>query len=98
MAMIRHKTESIYRRYSIVDQAMLEMGTSKLEALQSGVADHEASGCLDAQEAVCFYFAIGDLRARSISASICCSLAPKNLLRSWRVVDSSIRACRSVKV
>jgi hypothetical protein len=34
MAMIGHKTESIYRRYSIVDQAMLEMGTSKLEALQ----------------------------------------------------------------
>ena len=36
MAMIGHKTESIYRRYSIVDQAMLEMGTLKLEALQQG--------------------------------------------------------------
>jgi hypothetical protein len=34
MAMIGHKTESIYQRYSIVDQAMLEMGTAKLEALQ----------------------------------------------------------------
>jgi site-specific recombinase XerD len=34
MAMIGHKTESIYRRYSIVDQGMLEIGTSKLEALQ----------------------------------------------------------------
>jgi site-specific recombinase XerD len=34
MAMIGHKTESIYRRYSIVDQAMLEMGTAKLDALQ----------------------------------------------------------------
>lgn len=34
MAMIGHKTESIYRRYSIVHQAMLEMGTSKLDALQ----------------------------------------------------------------
>ena len=34
MAMIGHKTESIYRRYSIVDQSMLEMGTAKLEALQ----------------------------------------------------------------
>jgi site-specific recombinase XerD len=34
MAMIGHKTESIYRRYSIVDQAMLEMGTSRLDALQ----------------------------------------------------------------
>ena len=32
--MIGHKTESIYRRYSIVDQGMLEMGTAKLEALQ----------------------------------------------------------------
>ncbi len=35
MAMIGHKTESIYRRYSIVDQGMLEMGTAKLEALQN---------------------------------------------------------------
>ena len=34
MKLVGHKTESIYRRYSIVDQAMLEMGTSKLEALQ----------------------------------------------------------------
>ena len=34
MAMIGHKTESIYRRYSIVDQAMLEIGTAKLDALQ----------------------------------------------------------------
>lgn len=33
MAMIGHKTESIYRRYSIVDQAMLEMGASRLDAL-----------------------------------------------------------------
>jgi hypothetical protein len=34
MALIGHKTESIYRRYSIVDQAMLEVGAEKLEALQ----------------------------------------------------------------
>src|SRR5882757_9657048 len=34
MAMVCHKTEPIYRRYSIVDQSMLEIGTSKLEALQ----------------------------------------------------------------
>lgn len=34
MAMIGHKTESIYRRYSIVDQGMLEMGTLRLEELQ----------------------------------------------------------------
>ena len=42
MAMIGHKTESIYRRYSIVDQGMLEMGTAKLEALQQ-VQLHEKS-------------------------------------------------------
>jgi hypothetical protein len=34
MAMVGHKTESIYRRYSIVDQAMLEAGTSKLDQHQ----------------------------------------------------------------
>lgn len=34
MAMVGHKTESIYRRYSIVDQAMLEVGARKLEQLQ----------------------------------------------------------------
>ncbi len=34
MAMVGHKTESIYRRYSIVDQAMLEVGASKLDRLQ----------------------------------------------------------------
>jgi hypothetical protein len=34
MAMIGHTTESIDRRYSIVDQSMLEMGTSKLDMLQ----------------------------------------------------------------
>ena len=34
MAMVSHKTESIYRRYSIVDQAMLEVGASKRDQLQ----------------------------------------------------------------
>ena len=38
MAMIGHKTESIYRRYSIVDQAMLEMGTSKAGGLTARAA------------------------------------------------------------
>ncbi len=42
MAMVGHKTESIYRRYSIVDQGMLEMGTAKLEALQQAQL-HEKS-------------------------------------------------------
>jgi len=32
--MVGHKTESIYRRYSIVDQAMLEVGARKLDQLQ----------------------------------------------------------------
>jgi hypothetical protein len=34
MAMVGHKTKSIYRRHSIVDQAMLEVGASKLDQLQ----------------------------------------------------------------
>jgi hypothetical protein len=34
VAMVGHKTESIYRRYSIVDQAMLEVGASKLDQFQ----------------------------------------------------------------
>lgn len=34
IAMVGHKTESTYRRYSIVEQAMLEVGASKLDQLQ----------------------------------------------------------------
>ena len=34
MAMVGHKTESIYRRYSIVDQAMLDVDAAKLDQLQ----------------------------------------------------------------
>jgi integrase len=34
MAMIGHKTESIYRRYRIVDQVMLEIGAGKLDQFQ----------------------------------------------------------------
>ena len=34
MAMVGDKTESIYRRYSIVDQAMVEVGARKLDQLQ----------------------------------------------------------------
>lgn len=33
MAMVGHKTESIYRRYAIVDEAMLKDGAAKLERL-----------------------------------------------------------------
>ena len=32
--MVGHKIESIYRRYSIVDQAMLDVGASRLDRLQ----------------------------------------------------------------
>jgi integrase len=35
MAMVGHKTEAIYRRYAIVDEAMLREGAVKLQALHS---------------------------------------------------------------
>jgi hypothetical protein len=38
MALVGHKTESIYRRYAITDEAMLREGVEKLSRL------HEASG------------------------------------------------------
>jgi len=33
MKMVGHKTESIFRRYAIVDEAMLKEGATKLETL-----------------------------------------------------------------
>jgi hypothetical protein len=36
MAMVGHKTESIYRRYAIVDHAMLQEGAAKLAAYSVG--------------------------------------------------------------
>jgi hypothetical protein len=33
MKMVGHKTESIYRRYAIVDETMLKEGAAKLQAL-----------------------------------------------------------------
>ena len=38
MALVGHKTESIYRRYAITDEAMLREGVEKLSKL------HEAGG------------------------------------------------------
>jgi hypothetical protein len=35
MKMVGHKTESVYRRYAIVDEAMLQEGAQKLEALHA---------------------------------------------------------------
>ena len=37
MKMTGHKTESVYRRYAIVDDAMLREGTAKLAAYAEGV-------------------------------------------------------------
>jgi site-specific recombinase XerD len=36
MAMVGHRTESIYRRYAIVDEAMLREGAAKLSAFHQG--------------------------------------------------------------
>jgi integrase len=38
MKMVGHKTESIYRRYAIVDEAMLQEGAQKLERFQVDAA------------------------------------------------------------
>ena len=37
MKMVGHKTEAIYRRYAIVDEAMLREGAEKLERFQAAV-------------------------------------------------------------
>jgi integrase len=36
MAMVGHRTESIYRRYAIVDEAMLREGAAKLSVFHQG--------------------------------------------------------------
>ncbi len=36
MKMIGHKTEAIYRRYAIVDEAMMREGADKLARYESG--------------------------------------------------------------
>lgn len=36
MKMTGHKTESVYRRYAIVDEAMLREGAEKLAAFHAG--------------------------------------------------------------
>jgi hypothetical protein len=38
MRMVGHKTESIYRRYAIVDEAMLKEGAAKLQTLHDAQA------------------------------------------------------------
>ena len=47
MAMVGHETESIYRRYAIVDEAMLKDGAALLEEFQQAeraAADTRAAG------------------------------------------------------
>ena len=39
MAMVGHRTESIYRRYAIADEGMLKEGAAKLTALYASQAD-----------------------------------------------------------
>lgn len=36
MKMVGHKTETIYRRYAIADEAMLKEGGAKLQTLHQG--------------------------------------------------------------
>ena len=43
MKMVGHKTEAIYRRYAIVDEAMLQEGAAKLDRLQAE-ATRKATG------------------------------------------------------
>ena len=50
MAMVCHKTASVYRRYAIVDEAMHQEAAAKLDAWASdrrGRADTERLGQLD---------------------------------------------------
>jgi integrase len=44
MAMVGHRTESIYRRYAIADEAMLREGAIKLAALHLAEHTHIRSG------------------------------------------------------
>jgi hypothetical protein len=43
MAMVGHKTEISYRRYSIVDHAILTLGTDRLDALHRRQASETLS-------------------------------------------------------
>ena len=44
MAMVGHKTESIYRRYAIVDEAMRREAAAKLNAFARGhILGHSAA-------------------------------------------------------
>jgi integrase len=44
MKMVGHKTEAIYRRYAIVDEAMLQEGAAKLDRLQAEATRRDEAG------------------------------------------------------
>ena len=44
MEMVGHKTESIYRRYAIVDEAMLREGALKLATYHDGAHEDAVAG------------------------------------------------------
>src|SRR5262249_42469652 len=48
MAMVGHRTEAIYRRYAIVDEAMLREGGAKLAAYAEGKVLGKVKGATDA--------------------------------------------------
>ena len=49
MAMVGHKTEAVYRRYAIVDSAMLQEGAAKLAAFHAGQGSGQGGPIRDAQ-------------------------------------------------
>ena len=48
MKMTGHKTEAIYRRYAIVDSAMLQEAAVKLAAQHSSEANYQSGGKVEA--------------------------------------------------
>jgi hypothetical protein len=43
MAMVGHKTASIYRRYAIIDEAVIREGSEKLAALHAGQSSGQSA-------------------------------------------------------
>lgn len=52
MATVGHKTEAVYRRYAIVDSAMLKEGAAKLAAFHAGQGSGQGRPGRDAQSMV----------------------------------------------
>lgn len=47
MAMVGHRTESIYRRYAIVDEVMVREGGAKLAAYAEGKVPGKVKGATE---------------------------------------------------